>query len=90
MQPITGVLSGVTLLFEPRGRQMEIAMFTLNKSMEISYNLALRRNYPVRIRYCECLLTGVALAILCFVYALDADVYRPNYRKLIDKLLKNV
>ena len=62
------ILSGITLIFEPKGRQAEIALFCLNKSLETSYNMALRRKYPVKIPHGECLLMGVSMAILTYHY----------------------
>lgn len=46
-----GVIGGVTLNFEPVSRQSEIALFCFNKTLETLYNMAIRRNMPVRIPY---------------------------------------
>lgn len=48
---IGAFLGGVTLCFEPKGRQTEIALFCLNKTIETMYNMAQRRNLPVRVPY---------------------------------------
>jgi hypothetical protein len=43
------ILSALTLNFEPVSRQSEIALFCLNKTMETTYNMMVRRKYPVQI-----------------------------------------
>jgi hypothetical protein len=78
------------LNFEPLGRQSEIALYTLNKSMEVTYNMATRRNYPVRLPKGECILNAVALAVLAFAYLSNAEIFRENYRKIIGLLLENI
>lgn len=75
------------MVFEPMGRQSEIALYTLNKSMEVSYNMLTRRNWPVRLPKGECWLTAVALAVLVFFYADDPQIFRDNYRRVLDKIL---
>jgi hypothetical protein len=72
------------------GRQSEIALYTLNKSMEVVYNMAIRRKLPVRLPQGECILTGVAISILSYVYMSDSSTFRENYRKIIDQLMKNI
>ena len=83
-------MAGITLNFEPLGRQSEIALYTLNKSMEVTYNMATRRNYPVRLPKGECILNAVALAVLAFAYLSNAEIFRENYRKIIGLLLENI
>ena len=78
------------LAFEPVSRQAEIALYTLNKSMKVLYNLAVRRSWPVKVPYGECWLNGVAMAIICFVYINDRDVWRVSYRSALDKFLGDV
>lgn len=43
------IVSAFTLNFEPVSRQSEIALFCLNKTMETTYNMMIRRKYPVRV-----------------------------------------
>ena len=83
-------IGGITLVFEPPGRQSEIALFCVNKSMETLYNMALRRNYPVRIPYGECLLMGVAIGIICYHFADCPEAIRENYLKVLNRLLGNI
>jgi len=58
------------------GRQSEIALYTLNKSMEILYNMGIRRKYSIRLPMGECILNGIALAVLCYVYLNDPLIFR--------------
>ena len=57
--------------------------------MEVCYNMALRRKWPIRIPKGECLLNAIAIAVLSFVYLNRADFFKENYRKAIDLLLKD-
>ncbi len=45
---------------------------------------------PVTLPKGECILTGVAISILSFVYATDSNVFRDNYRKAIGLLMKDI
>lgn len=75
---------------EPISRQSEIALYTVNKSTEVLYNMALRRGMKVRIPYGECWLNAVSIAIICFTYINDPDIWRSSYRKVLDKFLGDV
>ena len=43
-----GFFGGASLLFEPHGRQIEIALFLLNKALAVTYHL-INRRIPIRI-----------------------------------------
>ena len=58
--------------------------------MEVTYNMAIRRKFPIRLPKGECLLNAVALAVLAFAYLNNSEVFRQNYRKIISLLLENV
>jgi hypothetical protein len=87
---LSAIFGAGTLCFEPIGRQAEIALFCLNKSMEVTYQMLQRRGLPVRIPKGECLLNGVALAIICFVYTMDSSVFRQNYKSFLDRILGDI
>lgn len=87
---ISAIVGSVSLCFEPIGRQAEIALFSLNKSMEVLYNFMRRRSYPIRIPYGECWLNAAALAIITYIYMNDCSIFREHYRKLIGKLLDDI
>jgi hypothetical protein len=48
---ISSLVASPCLAFESPSRQAEIALYTLNKSMEVLYNLAQRRSWPVKVPY---------------------------------------
>jgi hypothetical protein len=58
--------------------------------MEVTYNMAIRRKYPVRIPFGECWVNALAIAILTYVYMSDSSVFRDNYKKALDQLLQNI
>jgi hypothetical protein len=84
------MVCSVTLWFEPISRQSEIALYTLNKSMEVAYNMALRREWPVKVPKGECWLVGVALALICYHHANCPQAIRQSYLSLLDRMLKDV
>lgn len=79
----------MTLSFEPVSRQSEIALYCLNKSMEVCYLLGRRRNWPIRVPHGECLLMLVATGVICYHYMNNRDSIRDSYLKVMDKLLAN-
>ena len=70
------IVAALTLNFEPISRQSEIALFCLNKTMETSYNMMVRRNYPVQIPHGDALLTAVGLAIISYHYFNNKEAIR--------------
>ncbi len=82
-----GLLSGITLNFEPISRQSEITLYAMNKSMETGYKLLRRRNYPVRLPYGEALLTAIAISILSYHYFQNREAIRPTYLRVLDKVV---
>jgi hypothetical protein len=45
-----------------------MALHAVNKSIETAYNLAIRRNLPIKLPYGECIVMGLAMAILVYHY----------------------
>ena len=81
------IVASLTLNFEPISRQSEIALFCLNKTMETTYNMIVRRRYPVQVPHGDALLTAIALAIIAYHYFNNKEAIRDNYLKMLDKLL---
>ena len=52
--------------------------------------MARRRKWNVKAPYGECWLNAVAMAIICFTYINDPDIWRESYRKALDKFLGSV
>jgi hypothetical protein len=84
---LCAAIGGIPLLIEPTGRQAEIALFTMYNNFKILYNEARRRNLNVRIPAGNCVITGLALCILCYHYFNDKSSIKRNYVTLMDKLL---
>ena len=83
------MFGGIPLIFETSGRQAEIALFSVYKSMEILYNMGKRRKLPVTIPLGNCVMTGFALCIICYHYFNNRDVIKKSYTDIIDKLLED-
>jgi hypothetical protein len=52
--------------------------------------MALRRGWKVKIPYGECWLNAVSVAVICFTYMNDPEVWRASYRKVLDKFLGDI
>lgn len=58
--------------------------------MEVCYNMARRRGWPIKLPKGECLLMGIALALISYNYIEHPDAIRGSYKKVLDKLLANI
>lgn len=83
-------MASTSLIFEPVSRQSEIALYTLNKSMEVVYNMGKRRGYPVKWPFGEGLLMSVALAVICYHYMNNPEAIKGNYLKVLNKVFKDL
>ena len=77
-------------MFESYGRQSEIALFCLNKSIETAYNMGLRRQYPIRIPHGEVLVAAVAFGMLCYLYKDCPNAVKDGYRKVLDLVIGDI
>ena len=84
------ILGGLALIFETKSRQAEIALYCVNKSIETAYSLLRRRNYPVGLPYGECILLGVATAIICYLYSDCHKAFESKYTKVLDRLIGTI
>jgi len=52
--------------------------------------MGLRRKYPIRIQHGECLIVGVAVAIICYNYISCPGGIRENYHKVLERIIGNI
>lgn len=52
--------------------------------------MGIRRKYPIRIPNGECLLVGVAIAVICFYYVDCPTAIRDNYMKVLEKMIGSI
>ena len=83
----SATLGGASLIFEPRERQPEIALFIFTHSLQTMYNMAKRRNYPVKIPHGMCLIYIFSLSIICYHYFNNRKSLRRSYAQILDKIL---
>lgn len=57
--------------------------------MEIWYNLGKRRGLPVRMASGNCIISGVALCVICYHYYNSRGAIKESYASMIDKLLQD-
>ena len=77
------------VLLESEPKRKEIALFCVNKSVETLYNMARRRNYPVRIPRGECLVFGIAISVICYFYVDCPDALK-DYMTPVQKIIGDV
>ena len=87
---ISALVSSVTLLCEPKSRQMEIALFTLNKSMEVIYMMAKRRGYSFTIPFGEGLLLTSALTIICCHFFAHPEAFKGTSKQIMNIFFKDI
>ena len=86
----TGFLTGIPLMLESPGRQIEISLYTLDKGANMIY-LILERRYPwIKVKHGEVLLFGLSASILTFFYQNDKELFRGSYQKVMDLILNDV
>jgi hypothetical protein len=52
--------------------------------------MGIRRKYPIRIPNGECLLVGVAIAVICYYYVDCPTAIRDNYMKVLEKMIGSI
>jgi hypothetical protein len=83
-------IAGLTLLFESPTRQIEIALYCVSKAWEAGYCMLKRRKYPIVIRCGNLLISGISLAIICYVFFEDSMMFREGYRRFLDKIFHDI
>lgn len=87
---VGGFLGGAALLFEPEGRQAEIALYCVNKTVETLYNIAKRRNYSFGVPNGECLVIGLAVAVICYLWVDCNKAFHSKYSKVLERLIGSI
>lgn len=87
---VGGFLGGAALLFEPESRQAEIALYCVNRTVETLYNIAKRRNYPVTIPNGECLIIGIAVGLICYLWVDCNKAFHSKYSKVLERLIGSI
>lgn len=64
----SGWVSGLAIMLESPGRQVEISLYSLTKGLEMIYFLMRRRIPGLWVRHGEKYLNAIALALLTFAY----------------------
>lgn len=76
---IANFLGGLYLAVESRNRQIEIALYSINKTTETVYNMMIRRYPKARLPHGEVLLFAVSMAVMCYYYFNSKELFRPAY-----------
>lgn len=80
----------MALLIESHSRQSEIALYCTAKSIEMGYNVLLRRGAVRGVKYGEALLFGVAIAVIGYYYQQEPDTINRNYFSAFRRILGTV
>lgn len=87
---VGGFLGGAALLFEPESRQAEIALYCVNKTLETLYNIAKRRNYSVNFANGECLVIGISVGLICYMWVDCNKAFHSKYSKVLERLIGSI
>ena len=85
-----GFLSGIALVIESPSRRAEIALYCTAKSIEMGYNVLLRRKWVRSLPKGEALVFGIAIAIIGYFYQYEHTAINRSYHSVFRKLLGEV
>jgi hypothetical protein len=77
-------------MIETPSRQAEISLYCTCKSIEMAYNVLLRRGTVKGIKYGEAILFGVAMAIIGYYYQNEKQTINRTYLSAFNKTLGEI
>ncbi|KAG9325873.1 hypothetical protein KVV02_006867 [Mortierella alpina] len=81
-----GMLSGLAVLIEAPGRQMELALYCLPRALETSWNMLLKRGIVRNIRNGDIALFSASMGVLMTIYQNDPSVINKHYLTVLTRL----
>ena len=73
-------LSSASIFIEASSRRGELALYLLPKAMESIWNIMKKYGFPLRIKYFEVFLFGIAMGTLAYFLHNDEQHIKPTYR----------
>ncbi|KAF9353947.1 hypothetical protein BGX34_011290 [Mortierella sp. NVP85] len=81
-----GILSGLAVLIEAPGRQMELALYCLPRALETVWNMMLKRGMVRNIRNGDVMLFSASMGVLMTLYQNDPSVINKHYLTVLTRV----
>ncbi|KAF9946965.1 hypothetical protein BGZ65_009250, partial [Modicella reniformis] len=81
-----GILSGLSVLIEAPGRQMELALYCLPRALETVWNMMLKRGMVRNIRNGDVMLFSASMGVLMTLYQNDPSVINKHYLTVLTRV----
>ncbi|KAF8936010.1 hypothetical protein EDD21DRAFT_375389 [Dissophora ornata] len=81
-----GILSGLAVLIEAPGRQMELALYCLPRALETAWKLLLKRGLVRNIRHGDIALFSASMGVLMTLYQNDQSVINKHYLTVLTRI----
>ncbi|KAK3823291.1 MAG: hypothetical protein J3Q66DRAFT_279899 [Benniella sp.] len=81
-----GLLSGLAVLIEAPGRQMELALYCLPRALETVWNMMLKRGMVRNIRNGDVMLFSASMGVLMTLYQNDPGVINEHYLTVLTRV----
>ncbi|KAG0258562.1 hypothetical protein DFQ27_004585 [Actinomortierella ambigua] len=83
---INGLLSGLAVLIEAPGRQMELALYCLPRALETTWQMLLRRGLVRNLPHGDLLLFSGSMGVLMTLYQNDQSVINKHYLTVLTRV----
>lgn len=80
------MLSGLAVMIEAPGRQMELALYCLPRALETTWNMLLKRSMVRNIRHGDIALFSASMGVLMTIYQNDPSVINKHYLTVLTRL----
>ncbi|KAG0220484.1 hypothetical protein BGX31_010982 [Mortierella sp. GBA43] len=83
---LNGLLSGLAVLIEAPGRQMELALYCLPRALETVWNMMLKRGMVRNIANGNIMLFSASMGVLMTLYQNDPSVINKHYLTVLTRV----
>ncbi|KAF9182830.1 hypothetical protein BGZ50_004672 [Haplosporangium sp. Z 11] len=83
---INGTLSGLAVLIEAPGRQMELALYCLPRALETVWSIMLKRGLVRNIRNGDIALFSASMGVMMTLYQNDPSVINKHYLTVLTRI----
>ncbi|KAF9169312.1 hypothetical protein BGX21_008511 [Mortierella sp. AD011] len=81
-----GIVSGLAVLIEAPGRQMELALYCLPRALETTWNLLLSRGLVRNIPHGDIALFSASMGVMMTIYQNDPSVINKHYLTVLTRI----
>jgi len=85
---LAGFASGLSILWEKPSRRPELALFTLARAFDVSWNMLLAAKWGIKpIEHGEVFLFSIVMGLIMMFYQHIPETFKPTYLKLVQRLM---